>query len=202
MKLGSLLGPPQALGEAALCWPLPEGIDRQALRAGLAPLRGVEEVVFSESWVMLRFDPRLEPPGWEEAELGAAGGAITRREHRISVCYDGPDLARMAAATGMAIEEVVARHHAPVYTVLYLGFLPGFAYLGDVDPKIRVPRLASPRSRVPAGAVALADARSGLYPQASPGGWNLLGHAPHFQAVDPDTGPVLQVGDRVIFRPL
>ncbi len=202
MKLGPLLGPPRAMGEAALCWPLPAGVERQALVAGLRPLSGVEDVVFSEGWLMLRFDPRQEPPAWEEAELGTAEQAVASQEHRIGVRYEGPDLGRIASATGLSIDEVVARHHAPLYTVLYLGFLPGFAYLGEVDPRIRMPRLPSPRSRVPVGAVALADARSGIYPQESPGGWNLLGIAPHFQAFDADKGPLLRVGDRLRFQPL
>ncbi len=202
MKLGAVLGPARAMGEAALCWPMPEGVDRQALRAGLVALHGVEEVVFSESWLMLRFDPLQEPPLWEEAELGASGESIVTKQHTIYVQYDGPDLGRIATLTGLGTEEVVTRHSTPLYTVLYLGFLPGFAYLGDVDPHIRVPRLPSPRSRVPAGAVALADGRSGLYPQESPGGWNLLGQAINFQAFDPEKGPIFQVGDRVKFRPL
>ncbi|HNH48044.1 MAG TPA: hypothetical protein PKY30_13450, partial [Myxococcota bacterium] len=91
MKLGPLLGPAQAMGEAALVWPLPEGVERQALRAGLVVLPGVEEVVFSESRLLLRFDPWQEPPAWEEAELGAVRDSIVSHLHTIFVRYEGPD---------------------------------------------------------------------------------------------------------------
>jgi len=94
----------------------------------------------------------------------------------IPVDYGGPDLAEVARLTGLAVDEVVERHVAPVYVVAFIGFAPGFAYLVGGDPALAVPRLAEPRERVPAGSVAVAGPYSGVYPRPSPGGWLLIGH--------------------------
>lgn len=93
----------------------------------------------------------------------------------IPVVYDGADLARVAGAHDLTVPEVVVRHTAPLYRVHMLGFAPGFAYLGGLDPRLHTPRLASPRPRVPAGSVAIGGEHTGIYPVASPGGWNLIG---------------------------
>lgn len=93
----------------------------------------------------------------------------------IRVDYDGPDLTAVAAATGLDVAGVVARHAAPVYRCAFCGFAPGFAYLSGLDPVLQLPRRPTPRTRVPAGAVAIAAAYSAVYPSASPGGWHLLG---------------------------
>jgi KipI family sensor histidine kinase inhibitor len=94
---------------------------------------------------------------------------------RIDVVYDGGDLHDVAALTGLSVAEVVARHQAAEYEVAFCGFAPGFAYLRGLDPALVVPRLATPRTRVPAGSVAVADTWSAVYPRESPGGWRLLG---------------------------
>lgn len=99
----------------------------------------------------------------------------------LPVCYDrelAPDLAEVAESAGLTPEEVVGLHAGATYLVLATGFAPGFAYLGDVDARIAVPRLASPRARVPVGAVGIADRRTGVYPAAGPGGWRLIGRVP------------------------
>lgn len=93
----------------------------------------------------------------------------------VPVAYDGPDLEDVARLTGLAVEEVVRAHTATPWRVAFGGFAPGFAYLAGGDARLRVPRLGSPRSSVPAGAVGLAGEFSGVYPRASPGGWRLLG---------------------------
>jgi KipI family sensor histidine kinase inhibitor len=93
----------------------------------------------------------------------------------LDVDYDGPDLTDVARLTGLTEDEVVARHTGAQYTVAFGGFMPGFAYLTGLDPALRVPRLDSPRERVPAGSVAIADEFSAVYPAATPGGWRLLG---------------------------
>lgn len=93
----------------------------------------------------------------------------------ICVHYDGPDLADVAALTGLSTDELVARHTGSSWRVAFIGFAPGFAYLTGGDPALAVPRLASPRPRVPAGSVALAGEYSAVYPSASPGGWRLIG---------------------------
>ena len=119
----------------------------------------------------------------------------------LEVVYDGPDLAEVAEATGMTTSEVVARHSAAEYEVAFCGFSPGFAYLRGLDPGLVVPRLASPRTHVPAGSVAIADTWSAVYPRESPGGWRLLGRT---DAVLWDLGrpapALLTAGTRVRFE--
>lgn len=93
----------------------------------------------------------------------------------IPVRYDGADLDEVAELVGESREAVIARHSAPEYRVLFCGFSPGFAYLIGGDPMLRLPRLDTPRPRVPAGSVAIAAEFTGIYPRSSPGGWRLLG---------------------------
>lgn len=93
----------------------------------------------------------------------------------IDVVYDGPDLEAVAAQARMSVEEVVEAHTATRWRVGFAGFAPGFAYLVGGDSRLRVPRRAEPRVRVPAGAVGLAGEFSGVYPRESPGGWQLIG---------------------------
>ncbi len=117
--------------------------------------------------------------------------------------YDGEDLSEVARMSDLAVAELVALHSSREYTVFFLGFMPGFAYLGTLDPRIRAPRLASPRARVPTGAVAVADGQTAIYPFASPGGWRLIGHTdfvPFDATADPPAA--LRAGDRVRFVPL
>jgi KipI family sensor histidine kinase inhibitor len=133
-----------------------------------------------------------------DAAAGSAPPVVT-----LDVVYDGPDLDEVGALTGLTTAEVVARHAGPVYTVAFLGFSPGFPYLIGLDPALHVPRLPTPRTSVPAGAVAIAGSQAGIYPRPSPGGWRLLGRT---DAVlfDPDRrAPArLAPGDRVRFSPV
>lgn len=99
------------------------------------------------------------------------------RSHVIDVRYDGPDLEVIAAAAGITVQDVIDRHAGRRYTALLTGFLPGFAYLAEVDPLIARPRLPQPRSSVPRGAVGIAGRLTAVYPSPSPGGWNLVGVA-------------------------
>jgi KipI family sensor histidine kinase inhibitor len=94
---------------------------------------------------------------------------------QIPVRYDGEDLAEVAQILGITAEEVVRRHTGSEWSVAFTGFAPGFAYLSGGDPIFNVPRRATPRTKVPAGAVALAGSFSAVYPQASPGGWQIIG---------------------------
>ena len=94
----------------------------------------------------------------------------------IPVRYDGDDLDAVAAACGFSVQEVVERHHAATYRCAFCGFAPGFAYLIGLDPALHLPRRATPRTRVPAGSVAIAAEYAAVYPSASPGGWHLVGH--------------------------
>jgi KipI family sensor histidine kinase inhibitor len=111
--------------------------------------------------------PDLGPP---PPPTGEPGSTV-----EITVRYDGPDLAEVAAAAGLEAAEVVRRHTGVTYVAAFTGFAPGFAYLSGLDPALRLPRRGSPRPRVPPGSVAIADAFTAVYPRASPGGWHLLG---------------------------
>jgi KipI family sensor histidine kinase inhibitor len=93
----------------------------------------------------------------------------------IVVRYDGPDLADVAAATGLDVDTVIAAHIEPIYEVAFCGFAPGFGYLRGLDPRLHLPRRATPRVSVPAGSVAIAADYTAVYPRPSPGGWHLLG---------------------------
>ncbi|GCD18836.1 allophanate hydrolase [Cellulomonas algicola] len=120
----------------------------------------------------------------------------------LPVRYDGEDLTEVAALTRLTVAEVVQRHAGATYTVAFGGFMPGFAYLVGLDPALRVPRRATPRERVPAGAVAIADEFAAVYPAATPGGWRLLGRCdvPLFDVAR--TPPALLTpGSRVRFVP-
>lgn len=122
----------------------------------------------------------------------------------IPVCYGGehgPDLAAVAGHARLAPGEVVRRHTAAEYTVAMLGFAPGFPYLLGLDAALHVPRRADPRTRVPAGSVAIGGAQTGIYPRELPGGWNLIGRTPQV-LFDPERDPpcLLAPGDRVRFR--
>lgn len=107
--------------------------------------------------------PRVAPPASE------------RRLIEIPTRYDGPDLAEVAERSHMSADELIALHSGRVYTAYFLGFMPGYAYCGRLDPRIVAPRLERPRERVPAGAVAIADGQTAVYPFTSPGGWRLIG---------------------------
>jgi KipI family sensor histidine kinase inhibitor len=122
----------------------------------------------------------------------------------LPVFYDpeaGPDLEDLARRASLSAEEVVAIHQATEYRVYAIGFAPGFAYLGQVDERIAAPRLATPRQKVPRGAVAIADRQTAVYPAPSPGGWNLIGRCP-VRMFDPASDPTMpvDVGDRVRFE--
>jgi len=125
----------------------------------------------------------------------------TAREHRIPVTYDGPDLEAVASATGLAAEEVIARHSGKAYKVDLLGFVPGFAYLSELDSSLQLPRRAQPRPRVTAGSVAIAGAQTAVYPLDTPGGWHLLGSTTTAM-FDPTRDPpaLLSPGDIVRFE--
>jgi KipI family sensor histidine kinase inhibitor len=127
--------------------------------------------------------------------------APTPRAHRIPVRYDGPDLDFIASSTGLSVDEVVARHSGRSYTVDLLGFVPGFGYLGELDPALHLPRREQPRPRVAAGSVAIAAAQTAVYPLDTPGGWHIIGSTSTVM-FDPDRNPpaLLAPGDTVQFE--
>ena len=134
-------------------------------------------------------------------------GMVTDGEEVVLPVYyhpeAGEDLEALADRAAMSIDEVIALHSGSEYRVYAIGFAPGFAYLGQVDERIAAPRLATPRQKVPRGAVAIADRQTAVYPAASPGGWNLIGRCPQ-RMFDPEASPTMpvSVGDRVRFEPI
>jgi KipI family sensor histidine kinase inhibitor len=177
------------------------------LRAAAWP--GVRDVVPTCRSVAVAFDPlRTDVAGITEAIQRTADGPVAAEAGRtvdIPVEYGGeagPDLEEVAARSGLSPEEVVARHASRPYRVLMLGFLPGFAYLGPVDSSIVAPRRPSPRRRVPPGSVAIAGGQTGIYPQASPGGWQIVGRTTLHPFAASRTPPaLLSPGDAVRFVP-
>ncbi|MBN3262501.1 5-oxoprolinase subunit PxpB [Pectobacterium brasiliense] len=138
---------------------------------------------------------------WEESE----SLVFDPRDIDIPVVYGGeagPDLAEVAAHSGLTVSQVVEVHAAAQYVVYFLGFQPGFAYLGGLNEKLHMPRRAEPRLRVPAGSVGIGGAQTGIYPLATPGGWQLIGRT-SLKLFTPQTMPptLLRPGDNVRFLP-
>jgi KipI family sensor histidine kinase inhibitor len=172
-------------------------------------VHGVSEIVPAYTTLALWYDPLVRSFHDLAGELDRHLGALAEgpapaagREWTIPVRYHGPDLADVAERTGLSADEVVARHAGRAYQVYLLGFVPGFAYLGELDPALVLPRRASPRQRVPAGSVAIAGAQTAVYPLDTPGGWHLIGQT-DLTLFDPSREPaaLLRVGDTVRFEP-
>ncbi len=128
-----------------------------------------------EAWLLRRLarpDPAVEP---DLSPASAESQAIPAATLRLPVRYDGEDLAEVAELTGLSVAEIVAAHTAGEWTAAFCGFAPGFAYLMGGDPRLEVPRRTTPRTRVPAGSVALGGRYCGVYPRSSPGGWQVIG---------------------------
>ncbi len=128
------------------------------------------------------------------------------RAREIPVCYEADcaaDLPALARTLGLSRSQIVEMHSAVEYSVYMIGFAPGFAYLGPLDERLVLPRRKTPRTRVPAGSVAIANQYTGIYPGELPGGWHLIGRTP-LRLFDPSrTQPsLLQAGDRVRFSPI
>lgn len=148
-----------------------------ALSISSASLSGVREVIPAESTVVVVCERS------EAAEIGERLDALDSRPivvgqaemFTIEVVYDGDDLDAVAESTGLSVDDVISRHEAGNYRVAFCGFSPGFAYLSGLDPTLHLPRRSTPRTRVPAGAVAIAAGYSAVYPGESPGGWHLIG---------------------------
>jgi KipI family sensor histidine kinase inhibitor len=150
-----------------------------ALRAAALP--GVLDIVPAARTVLVKLDgPRYQGVIRQRlrklrVDADAAVPGERTADVTIDVVYDGPDLAEVAGHTGLTTAQVINAHTATLWRVGFSGFAPGFAYLVDGDPRLRVPRRAEPRTAVPAGSVALAGEFSAIYPRRSPGGWQLIG---------------------------
>jgi inhibitor of KinA len=187
-----------------------------AIRAALErnPPEGLVEFVPASTTVLLEFNARevpnladAMPDIIEQLQMAATLVLPPADVKEIPVTYDGPDLEPVARAHDLTTAEVCRLHAEPVYRVHLLGFAPGFPYLGGLDERLHTPRLATPRTRVPAGSVAIGGGHTGIYTMDTPGGWNIIGHTP-VKIFDPtrrspDGGEeamfLLQQGDRVKF---
>lgn len=184
------------------------------------PIEGVVDVVPAFASVALHYRPEAlgEPPGgaasFERLRMlvhaalaqDFSAAETEARTVEVPVCYGGehgPDLHEVAAACGLTAQQVIERHAGSAHLVYMLGFAPGFAYLGGLDAALSVPRRATPRTRVPAGSVAIAREQSAVYPIETPGGWNLIGRTP-LVLFDAHRDPpcLLRPGDRVRFVPI
>ncbi len=151
-----------------------------AVRAAALP--GVLDVVPASRTVLVKLDgPRRQGVTRQRLrKLRPTAHETALTDHQtdvvIDVVYDGPDLAEVADRTGLTTAQVINAHLATKWRVGFSGFAPGFAYLIDGDPRLRVPRRPEPRTSVPAGSVALAGEFSAIYPRESPGGWQIIGH--------------------------
>ncbi|MEG2630568.1 MAG: carboxyltransferase domain-containing protein [Comamonas sp.] len=146
------------------------------------PVAGVEELIPAARTILVYFNPALTQLPQLIDAIGARSVAaqVERSSHRVQipVHYDGEDLREVADILGVAPADVVRMHTGGEYSVAFTGFAPGFAYLSGGDARLDVPRRKTPRTRIPAGAVGLAGTFSGVYPQASPGGWQIIGTTP------------------------
>ena len=213
-----LYGP---LGDAAAYAEFSEALDLEvntALHAVAAALRArsvpwIRDVVPSLAGIALHFEP--DHPELPADALGAAATLLQEaiqsaaqlepaaRLVEVPVCYDPEfalDIVEVAERTGIAPEEIGARHAATEHHVLMVGFAPGQPYIGGLDPRLAVPRRATPRTRVPAGSIAIANDQSCVYPYEIAGGWSVIGRTP-LTVFDPAREPpsLFAPGDRVRF---
>ncbi|MBE7024487.1 MAG: 5-oxoprolinase subunit PxpB [Ruminococcaceae bacterium] len=175
-------------------------------------IRGIQEVVPTFCSMTVYFDPlrisrsKLEKKLLRLIETYREGSAGTRRVFLIPVCYEGayaPDLEDVSKLTGLLPAEVIRIHSSTDYLIYMLGFLPGFPYLGGMDPRIEAARLETPRTVIPEGAVGIGGKQTGIYPLASPGGWRLIGQTP-VKVYDParETPILYRAGDYIRFFPI
>ncbi|HEY5688712.1 MAG TPA: 5-oxoprolinase subunit PxpB [Yeosuana sp.] len=131
---------------------------------------------------------------------------IVSKLWRIPVCYDaffGIDLEAISLEKELSIDEIIKRHSQAIYTVYFIGFLPGFLYLGGLDENLFVPRKGTPRLKVEQGSVAIGGNQTGVYPNESPGGWNIIGNSPiSFFDISEDIPCFSKPGDQIIFFPI
>ncbi len=199
------------LGEAALCCAVDGTIELEhqqriwQLGAGLAQTEGVLGLIPGMNNLTLTFDPlAIDSAVLEDAARELWARPLRRQQAgrlvEIPVHYDGPDLADVAAHCSLSIADIIRRHTAADYIVYFIGFQPGFAYMGGLDPTLHAPRRSEPRTAVPAGSVGIGGAQTGIYPLVTPGGWQLIGRTA-LPLFDPKAEPptLLAPGDRVRF---
>lgn len=187
-------------------------VHQTAARLQAERKEGIEEIVPAFSSLTIYYDPLMIDyigiGAWLRKNIRRSEQAVRRsaRTVVIPVCYGGefgPDLPDVACFHGMTEDEVVALHSAGRYRVYMIGFSPGFAYLGGLSPRLATPRRPVPRTKVPAGSVGIAGGQTGVYPLATPGGWQLIGRTP-LKLFDPhrEKPSLLAAGDIVAFQPI
>jgi inhibitor of KinA len=208
-------------GDTAISIEFGDHVDQQlslwvlalARRLDEARMAGVAETVATFRSLMVYYDPLVVPTAALVAQIAELMKTIDAenssvRLWRLPVCYDPDlalDLAEVAGRTGLTYASVIERHAGVIYHVYMLGFLPGFAYLGDVPSELALLRRPVPRSRVPAGAVAIAMSMSCIFPRESPSGWHVIGRTPiplWYQREGGECGPLLAPGDKIKFVPI
>jgi inhibitor of KinA len=206
-------------GDTALVVEFGDRIDRRlnaqvlSLAGRLNELRldGVIDVVPTFRSLMIHYDPLVLPGAALCARISALTGGLkaaeTRgRRWRLPVCYDArvaPDLEEVAERTGLSPDKIIERHFGVTYHVYMLGFLPGQPYLGDLPPELALPRRRTPRLKIPAGSVAIANTLTSIFPRESPCGWHLIGRSPvPFFHLDPIAAALMLPGDAVAFSPV
>lgn len=189
-----------------------ENVRRLLRLLELQPIAGVRNLHPAYYSLLLKFDAVKWRHKALEGELRKYLGRLEGvklpkpRGVEIPVCYGGefgPDLDDVAALHKITPEEVIRLHSSGTYLVYFMGFVPGFAYLGELPKELFTPRLPTPRKRVPAGSVGIAGNQTGVYPLETPGGWRLLGRTPvSMFRTDRDGLSLLSIGDRVRFVPI
>ena len=199
------------LGDAALLAELGTRLDTAlntraiALATALKKRRDVRQAIAGYASVTVHFDPDLIAHDALAAAIKRLASkrppmAEPGRLHRIPVVYDGPDMESVAAVLGLDVAKIVEIHTRPIYRVFLVGFVPGWGYLGPLPAELELPRRHVPRTKVPAGSVAIAGRQTGIYPLATPGGWHLIGRT-SVKLFLPDSDPpcLFRAGDRVKF---
>ena len=206
------------LGDSMVTVTFGEGISEELNRLVVARSRdvataamiGVSDIVASYAAVGIHYDPLVIAYADLRdrllsifAEPSVAGDSLNGATlHSIKVRYDGEDIAEVAQRTGLSVSDVISIHSEREYRVYVTGFVPGFAYLGVLDERLALPRRDSPRSKVPAGSVAIAERQTGIYPSMTPGGWHIIGNT-DVRLFDParEAPALFRAGDLVRFEP-
>ncbi len=182
------------------------------LLIGSAKLSGIQSIHPAYNSILITFDPCIIHPH----EISESVKALLTRESSVNihdpriieipVCYDEEfalDISVVARHNSLTIEQVIQIHSQPEYLVYFLGFSPGFPYMGEMPKEIATPRLQTPRIKVPEGSVAIGGDHTGIYPLSSPGGWNIIGRTPlRLFSPDKEEPTLLKMGDKIKFIPI